>query len=454
MLQPVLVCANDSGTCGDNLTWTYDETNKTLTISGNGTMSDYSFYGSSVVPWNQYKYDIITVNIEEGVANIGSYAFESFSSLTTITIPNSVMSIGNSAFSDCTALTSIILPNSITTIGSYSFYGCKKLLSITIPSSTETIGEYAFWNCQKISNLIIPKGVKFIGKKVFARCSGLLSISVEEGNNNYNSRNNCNAIIETSSDILITGCRNTIIPDGVVAIGDGAFEHCYELYYLEMPKSVVSLGEDAFFNCAFLASLDISNIVEIGPGCFNSCTQLDFGSLPEGLTVISEQSFSAIYTLETVTIPPKVKEIKKWAFWSNKYLSTVYIPENVEKLEMGVFAECKSLKDLYCYGKQLPNAAIDLFVTEYDLKSAKTDLANAVLHVPAQSLELYRTTKPWCDFGSIVALDDETGIIAATEEPTEQKQFFTLDGKRINNPQKGVNIVRMPNGRTKKIIAK
>ena len=132
MLSPMVAMADDSGSCGDNVTYTYVEATHTLTISGTGLMGYYGYYISDNIPWYNYRTDIVKVIIEEGVTSIGIEAFSGCSSLTSVTIGNSVTSIGESAFFGCSGLTSITIPNSVTSIGNSAFYGCYSLTSITI----------------------------------------------------------------------------------------------------------------------------------------------------------------------------------------------------------------------------------------------------------------------------------------------------------------------------------
>ena len=141
-----------------------------------------------------------------------------------------VTSIGNNAFDDCTKLTSITIPNSVTSIGRCAFYACSNLTSITIPNNVTSIGE-----------------------QIFAYCYGLTSIIVEKKNPKYDSRNDCNAIIETNSNTLIAGCKSTVIPNGVNNIGEYAFYYS-NLSSITIPNSVTSIGEKAFY-CNYLLSV-------------------------------------------------------------------------------------------------------------------------------------------------------------------------------------------------------
>ena len=142
---PMVASADDSCTCGDNVTYTYVESTQTLTISGTGSMANYSVNGFA--PWYSYSSKIIKAIIEDGVTRIGDYVFQDCSSLTSVTIPNSVTSLGSFAFHDCRSLTSVTIPNSVTSIGSNAFYYCNSLTSVTIPNSVKSIGINAFKNC-------------------------------------------------------------------------------------------------------------------------------------------------------------------------------------------------------------------------------------------------------------------------------------------------------------------
>ena len=159
-----------TGTCGDNLTWSYDTDTKALTIEGSGAMNDYN-NSSSYQPWAQVRGDILSVSLPEGLTSIGSNAFYACSSLTSITLPNSVTSIGGNAFRECYALTSVTLGNSVTSIGVCAFYYCSSLTSITLPNSVTSIGESAFQLCSSLTSITIPNSVTTIGDRAFSSCA-------------------------------------------------------------------------------------------------------------------------------------------------------------------------------------------------------------------------------------------------------------------------------------------
>ena len=200
------------------------------------------FAGKDITLFDEFKYFT-------GLSEISDKAFKGCSSLTSITIPNSVTRIGVEAFAGCSGLTSITIPNSVTSIGGDAFRGCSSLTSVTIPNGVTSIGWYAFLGCRELASVTIPNSVTSIGGGAFAGCSGLTSIVVESGNSKYDSRNNCNAIIETSSNKLIVGCKYTFIPTSVTSIEPHTFDGCSGLTSVTIPNSVKSIGQSAFQNC-------------------------------------------------------------------------------------------------------------------------------------------------------------------------------------------------------------
>ena len=219
------------------------------------------------IGWYAFEYcsGLTSVVIPNSVTSIGSYAFEDCSGLTSVEIPNSVTSIGASAFSGCSGLTSVEIPNSVTSIRQLAFSGCSGLTSVVIPNSVTSIGECAFELCSGLTSVVIPNSVTSIEHHAFLYCDSLTSIAVAEGNPTYDSRDNCNAIIETQTNTLIVGCSETIIPNSVTSIGDYAFYFCYSLTSVEIPNSVTSIGDFAFCYCSSVTKL--SCYAKVPPTC-------------------------------------------------------------------------------------------------------------------------------------------------------------------------------------------
>lgn len=185
---------------------------------------------------SSYTFDTIGEHIVKytlvDTTSIDSYSFSHCTDITSVTIPNSVTDIENGAFQYLSGLTSIIIPDSVTSISGNAFYECTSLTSVTIPDSVTSIGTSAFGGC-----------------------SSLTSIVVDSGNTIYDSRNNCNAIIETATNTLIAGCNNTIIPNSVTTIGSYAFRNCSSLTSVTIPNSVTTIDTYPFNGCSGLTSI-------------------------------------------------------------------------------------------------------------------------------------------------------------------------------------------------------
>ena len=267
-----------TGTCGDNLQWSYDTDTKALTITGSGDM-----YWSDERPWAQVAGEITSVSLPDGLTSIGNAAFNGCSSLTSITIPNSVTTVGGGMFYGCSKLKSVVLSNNITSLPSYSdlldtygfFENCSALTSITIPNSVTSIGYDAFYDCSSLTSITIPNSVTSIESSAFKKCYNLTSVTI--GNS-------------------------------VTSIGDDAFYDCSSLSSVTIPNSVTSIGYHAFYNCRSLTSITIPNsVTSIGSSAFASCTSLTFITIPNSVTSIGNNAFSSCsqVTMQGTT-PPSI----------------------------------------------------------------------------------------------------------------------------------------------------
>ena len=191
----------------------------------------------------------------------------------------------------------------------------KSITSVAIPDSVERIGLLAFHDCTRLKSITIPANVKEIGNAAFSGCSDLCSIKVESANPIYISRDNCNAIIETTTNTLLAGCKDSTIPDSVTSIGDFAFCCCAGLTSIDIPDSVTSIGDSAFYCCTGLTSIDIpDSVTSIGWWCFQQCTALASIILPNKLTTIGCATFCGCSCLKSIIIPDSVKRIEWNAF--------------------------------------------------------------------------------------------------------------------------------------------
>ena len=358
-------------------------------------------------------------------------------------IPEGVTSIGDWAFFYCRGLTSIEIPSSVTSIGNQAFIGCDGLTSIEIPSSVTSIGYDAFSSCDGLTSIEIPSSVTSIGKSAFGGCDDLTSIVVDEGNTIYNSRGNCNAIIETASNTLIAGCVNTIIPEGVTSIGEAAFYDCTGLTSIEIPSSVTSIGEGAFYGCTGLTSIEIpSSVTSIGDFAFHDCTGLTSVTIGNGVTSIGKSAFYWCSGLTSVEIPSSVTSIGDFAFHDCTGLTSIEIPSSVTSIGNYVFSNCTGLTSITSH-----IAAEDLFIPgSYAFNGIDKDACT--LYVPAGAKSTYAATEQWRDFTNIVEMSsdgsDATAIESVETESTAPAVYYDLSGRRVENPAKGIYIV---NGR-------
>ena len=429
------------------------------------------------------------VVIGNEVKSISSNAFQGCSKLKSITIPKSVTSIGSSAFSGCSSLSSVTIPNSVTSIGTNVFDECSSLASITF-HCTEIAGYLSrskLWNLKKV---VIGDEVKSIGYKTFFDCPDLSSITFGNGLTSigdYAFHNT--AWYNNQTDGLVyagnvaysykgTMPDNTsiTIKDGTLGIAGSAFEYCSGLTSVTIPNSVTNIGRTAFKGCSNIASFEIPNsVTSIGSGAFHGTAW--YNNQPDGLVYAGKVAYSykgnmrskmsisiedgtlgiavgAFYqynNLASVTVPNSVTNIGSAAFENCSGLTSVTIGKSVKDIGSDAFRDCNSLTDIYCLAEDIPSLG------ENALYNANID--NATLHVPATSLSAYQETEPWSQFARIVPLTDEemTGIEkvnADNHSKAKDSVIYSIDGRRLNHKQRGLNIIRMSDDTIRKVMVK
>ena len=258
------VIADSGSNFGAGLVWNYDQSSKTLTVSclsAHNNMPDYNspeYASSDLPPWQGIKNDIESVVIENGVLNIGSYAFSGCPALKTVHLSDTVGSIEKGAFSGCSLLKNITFPDNLQIIGDYAFTDCVSLFDLSFPDNLSYIGTGAFNNCKSIKALYIPENLTFIKPLAFAGCSGIESIKADRNNAVFVSCGNC--LIDKTETAITFGCKNSIIPvDGsVTMISPYAFYNCTGLKSINIPNignNTFSIGENAFFGCDNLSDI-------------------------------------------------------------------------------------------------------------------------------------------------------------------------------------------------------
>ena len=364
------------------------------------------------------------------LTTIKAKAFYDCSSLTNVTIGNNVTEIGSYAFSGCSSLASVTIPNSVTEIGEGAFRYCKGELIInsqqvvgynyghydkdevtandwlygsgftklTIGDGVTSIGDYAFEDCSSLTSVTIPDSVTEIGHAAFANCSSLTSIVVALDNAVYDSRDNCNAIIETATNALKVGCVATVIPKSVTSIGRYAF-YGYSSLAIAIPDSVTSIGDYAFYDCSGELVID-SNFVEtdfysesslITANKWIAGAKFSTIIIGDNITKIGDNAFSGCSRLNRVTIGNGVTSIGFKAFYDCN-LQSVTIPDSVTLIDWYAFAECTNLNRVYC--KPITPPLCDSYTF--------MNTTVRYIYVPSSSKELYKVADGWSQYSKYI----------------------------------------------------
>lgn len=297
-------------------------------------------------------------------------------------------------------------------IGYNAFVDCK-FSDIVFPSTLTTINGEAFLRCMSLKSIFIPRSVKYIAPAAFASCTAVESIVVEEGNEAYDSREGCNAIIISLDNVLHRGCKTTVIPSGIERINFAAFQWTPFEGGLTIPEGVTYIGQAAFYFTTMTSVSLPSTLTYIGGWSFQDCDGLESIGIPNGVTYIGDYAFSFCDNLSRVTIPASVTEIGEKAFNGNEKLNVV----------VSYITKPKAISD-------------DVFMN-------KSDFTNAKLYVPFGTKAIYEDTDGWKNFKNIVELNaiegDVTGDGNVSKEDIKEVESVILEPSEDYNPNMDVN---------------
>lgn len=403
----------DSGTCGENITWTLDSEG-TLTISGKGEIKDY--YYSQPSPFYNNS-NIKTVVIENGITGIGSNLFYYCKSITSVIMSDSITSIGNCAFQGCLVLENVIMPSGMTSIDADAFNNCVLLTDISLPSNIISIGQRAFngtgyyndknnWEngllyigeyliTAKSDELpdecTVKDGTKLIAEGAFTSCGSLMDITIP------------NSVTHIGQDAFdyCESLKSVSLPEGITKIEDSCFNYCEALERINIPSAVTSIGYNAFFACKALADITLpDSITSIGSGAFmvtgyyDNDDNWEGGALyngrylvgikneeisgeyviKDGTTVIAEGVFAACEQLTGIIIPNGITSLESFTFHSSG-LESVVIPDSVVSIGDNCFDECQKLKSVVI-GSGLENISDYVFNHCISMKSIEVSEEN------------------------------------------------------------------------------
>lgn len=346
------------GTCGasgdeDGVTWVYDVSTKTLTISGTGAMADIAYDAEQ--PWEIVKTEMTSVVIGNGVTNIGNNAFKGCTSLETVSIGSGVASKGSYAFDNCTSLTTITVDENNANYSSEDgvlFNKNKTTLLLcppgksgtyTIPNTVTSVGDGSFSGCSSLTEVTIQEGVKTIGYSAFGGCSGLTTISIP----------NSVTTINSGAFSGCTGVATLQLGSGLTSINSGVFNGLTSLTSLTIGNGVTNIDGGAFYGCTGLKDLTIGDgVTSISNSTFNGCTNLETIQFGAGLTTINSGSFNGYTKLKSVTFKNGTTPLTIYsaAFSNCTSLETVTLSANVSEIGTNAFIGCTSLTSVALKG--------------------------------------------------------------------------------------------------------
>lgn len=348
-----------SGSCGENVTWTFNDETQELVLSGSGAMADGDY---DTRCWKEYEDVIKSVVVESGITTIGDYAFYSFDELERVILPDGITSIGEHAFS-YTKVGSVDLPESLKRIEANAFDGCEELVDMALPEGIEFLGRQAFAGCENWENGDIPSSVKELGAAVFQGCMKLEYAVIPDG-------------ITSVPSHMFSYCqslRSVQIPNSVTLIEDMAFSGCYSLQNIVIPNGVTVIERNAFSDCKRLTEVTIPNGVTSLPSrILSRCVALKKVNLPDSITYIGLNAFDGCKALTSIVLPKGLKEMPAGTFLGCGRLTSILLPETLEVIANDNFTDAVNLFRMTIDSKAVLQAIADPELDEGILEYPKT----------------------------------------------------------------------------------
>ena len=401
------------------------------------------------------------------VININKNAFSKNDNLESVIIPSSVISITHGAFYQCSNLSSVTISSGVTNIEESAFSHCSALTSISIPGSVQNIGDYAFRHCSSLVSVVISSGVTNIGENAFESCTALKSITIPGS-------------ITSIGAFAFNGCTSistATLQYGIKSIGAYAFSYCYSLRTVTVPNSVTNIGGSAFYSCKSLSSFTIpDSVTSIKSGTFYDCSSLKFLTIPNNITKIGEQAFYNCSGLETLTIPSSVKDIETLHSRGETYEAfdgchpkvcifgcsggnANKVPQDcIRKITLmadvvdftgywGYYFKSADKLDTLC--SIATNPPIIDNVSENQKASLK-------VFVPKGTLAAYQAADVWKEFWNMQESDEITGVSSPVMPTTDVKEVgrYSITGVKIEQKRPGINIIKMSDGTSRKVLVK
>ncbi len=452
------------------------------------------------------------ITIPESVYSIGDLAFKSCTSLTEFTFPN-VTKIAGEVLSGCTSLKVVHIPSTVTSIDYMAFANCNNLAEIrSAAEDAPSVGYNAFQNVSTSDTKIyVPKGCANL-YKIASGWSNFTNI-IEEGDDdapfvaNLTQAGTLSAIVGSKKyaikDLIVSGplngddilciremagrddkgletagnLVNLVMPTATIVEGGSPYYYSYseglttkddifsnyffakcKLEHITLPKSLKLIEGGAFSNCFFLVDeIDIpEGVTRIGEYAFEACTQVRAINLPSTLVdgtgigykkdAIGSNAFYGCHLLEKMNIPENVTKILGSTFQDCYELTEIDLPSTINLIEGYAFSNCSKLQDIKVSAVVPPTVRYGAF--------NGINTSTCTIHVPKGTLEQYKAADGWMDFANIVE-DIETSITNVKANANENiNGIYTINGMKVNSLQKGINITKMADGTTRKVIVK